>query len=346
MKKISLFLMVIVLLCAFSVSGLAQEETIAIAGWGQNNPFFVLLHDSAKAVFEEAGYKVIISDGETKVDKQSADIDNFIAMGVKGMLLTPVDSFALASAVKRARDAGIPVVTGDMTVFNAPVNATVESDNYRAGYVVGDWMNKYFTQLEQTTDKERPFKIVCGLWSQANSCRDRQEGFEQAISEGPEGLIEIVAKQEQKGVAVDEGYAFAQNILTAYEDLDGMFYGCNDNFAMGALKAVQEAGKEGTEDEVIVTGVDGQVYAVEAINAGTAFKCTGSQHPQVIGYVAALRLLDIIEGKEVPTYTKITCTPTHLPFQPFYIDAKEMVESGEAISRTVDVEFPISEAVK
>jgi len=122
-----------------------------------------------------------------------------------------------------------------------------------------------------------------------------------------------------------------------------MFFGCNDNFALGALKAVQEAGKE---DEVIVTGVDGQVEAVNAINAGTAFKCTGAQHPQVIGYVAALRLLDLLEGKEVPTYTKITCTPTHLPFQPFYIDAAEMVESGKAISRTVDVEFPISEPVK
>jgi len=343
MKKISLFLVVLVLLCAFSVNGLAQKGTIAIAGWGQNNPFFVLLHDSAKEVFEDAGYEVIISDGETKVDKQSADIDNFIAMGVKGMLLTPVDSFALASAVTRVRNAGIPVVTGDMTVFNAPVNATVESDNYHAGYVVGDWMNKYYTQLEQTTDQERPFKIICGLFSQANSCRDRQEGFEQAISEGPEGLIEIVGTQEQKGVAVDEGYQFAQNLLTANEDLDGMFFGCNDNFALGALKAVQEAGKE---DEVIVTGVDGQVEAVNAINAGTAFKCTGAQHPQVIGYVAALRLLDLLEGKEVPTYTKVTCTPTHLPFQPFYIDAAEMVESGKAISRTVDVEFPISEPVK
>ena len=343
MKKISLFLVVLVLLCAFSVNGLAQKGTIAIAGWGQNNPFFVLLHDSEKGVFEDAGYEVIISDGETKVDKQSADIDNFIAIGVKGMLLTPVDSFALASAVKRVRDAGIPVVTGDMTVFNAPVNATVESDNYYAGYVVGDWMNKYYTQLEKSTDQERPFNIICGLFSQANSCRDRQEGFEQAISEGPEGLIEIIGTQEQKGVAVDEGYQFAQNLLTANEDLDGMFFGCNDNFALGALKAVQEAGKE---DEVIVTGVDGQVEAVNAINAGTAFKCTGAQHPQVIGYVAALRLLDLLEGKEVPTYTKVTCTPTHLPFQPFYIDAAEMVESGEAISRTVDVEFPISEPVK
>ena len=343
MKKIGLVLLVIGLIIAFSLNGMAQKGTIAIAGWGQNNPFFVLLHDSAKAVFEDAGYEVIISDGEAKVDKQSADIDNFIAMGVKGMLLTPTDSFALASAVKRVRDAGIPVVTGDMTVFNAPVNATVESDNYYAGYVVGEWMVKYYKQLEKSTDQERPFQVVCGLFSQANSCRDRQEGFEKAISEGPEGLIEIIAKQEQKGVAVDQGYQFAQNVLTANEDLDAMFYGCNDNFALGALKAIQEAGKE---DEVIVTGVDGQVEAVNEINANTAFKCTGAQHPQVIGHVAALRLLDLLEGKEVPTYTKITCTPIHLPFQPFFIDPAEMVASGEAINRTIDVEFPISEPVK
>ncbi|MBN2396095.1 MAG: sugar ABC transporter substrate-binding protein [Candidatus Atribacteria bacterium] len=343
MKKISLFLMIIVLLVSFSANVLAQKGTIAIAGWGQNNPFFVLLHDTAKKVFEEAGYEVIISDGETKIDKQSADMDNFIAMGVKGMLLTPVDSFALASAVTRVKDAGIPVVTGDMTVYNAPLNATVESDNFYAGYVVGDWMVKYYQRLEQSTDQKRSFKVVCGLFSQANSCRDRQEGFEKAISEGPAGLIEIVAKQEQKSVAVDEGYQFAQNIMTAYEDLDALFFGCNDNYALGALKAVQEAGKE---DQVVVTGVDGQVEAVNAINAGTAFKCTGAQHPQVIGYVAALRLLDLLEGKEVPTYTKIICTPIHLPFQPFSLDPAEMVEAGKAISRTVDVKFPITEPVK
>lgn len=343
MKKIVLLLIVFSLLFAFNLNGLAQKGTIAIAGWGQNNPFFVLLHDTAKGVFEDAGYKVIISDGETKVDKQSADMDNFIAMGVDGMLLTPVDSFALASAVKRVRDAGIPVVTGDMTVYNALVNATVESDNYLAGYVVGDWMVKYYKQVVADTGQEGPFKVICGLWSQANSCRDRQEGFEKAISEGPEGLIEIIAKQEQAGVAVDEGYEFAQNILTAYEDLDAMFFGCNDNFALGALKAIQEAGREG---DVIVTAVDGQVEAVNAINAGTAFKCTGAQHPQVIGYVAALRLLDILEGKEVPTYTKIVCTPIHLPFQPFSLDPAEMVEEGRAISRIIDVKFPISEPVK
>jgi ABC-type sugar transport system substrate-binding protein len=97
---------------------------------------------------------------------------------------------------------------------------------------------------------------------------------------------------------------------------------------------------------VVITGVDGQVEAVNAINAGTAFKCTGAQHPQVIGHVAALNLLDLLDGKKIPTYIKIACSSIHLPFQPFGIDPAEFVESGNAISRTIDVTFPITEPVK
>jgi len=343
LKKIGIMFLIVTMIVIFSISSFAASKgTIGIAGWGQNNPFFVLLHDSAKKVFEDAGYEVIISDGQTQVDKQTNDIDNFIAIGVKAILLTPVDSFALASAVNRVADAGIPIVTGDMTVYNAKINGTVESDNFNAGYVVGKWMVTYFKDLEKNSDAERPFKVVCGLYSQANSCRARQEGFEAAIAEGSKGLIEIIKKQEQKTVSIEEGYATGQNFLTAYEDLDAMFFGCNDNYALGALKAIQESGR----DDVIVTGVDGQVEAVNAINASTAFKCTGAQHPQVIGHVAALHLLDLLEGKEIPTYTKIACSAIHLPFQPFGIDPAEFVASGNAISRTVDVNFPITEPVK
>lgn len=343
LKKIGISLMILTMIVAFSISSFAATKgTIGIAGWGQNNPFFVLLHDSAKKVFEDAGYEVIISDGQTLVDKQTNDIDNFIAMGVDAMLLTPTDSFALASAVNRVADAGIPIISGDMTVYNARLNATVESDNFNAGYIVGKWMVAYYRNLENTTDAKGPFKIVCGLWSQANSCRDRQEGFETAIAEGPEGLLEIIKKQEEADVSIEGGYEIGQNFLTAYEDLDAMFFGCNDNVALGALKAVQEAGR----DDVVITGVDGQVEAVNAINAGTAFKCTGAQHPQVIGHVAALNLLDLLDGKKIPTYIKIACSSIHLPFQPFGIDPAEFVESGNAISRTIDITFPITEPVK
>ena len=211
LKKMGIMFLIIAMIVAFSVSSFAQSKgTIGIAGWGQNNPFFVLLHESAKKVFEDAGYEVIISDGQTLVDKQTNDIDNFIAMGVDAILLTPTDSFALASAVNRAADAGIPVITGDMTVYNAKLTATVESDNYGAGYIVGKWMITYYKNLENTTDAKRPFEVVCGLWSQANSCRDRQEGFEAAIAEGPDGLIEIIKKQEEADVSIEGGYEIGQ----------------------------------------------------------------------------------------------------------------------------------------
>jgi ABC-type sugar transport system substrate-binding protein len=68
LKKIGISLMIVTMIVVFSISSFAATKgTIGIAGWGQNNPFFVLLHDSAKKVFEDAGYEVIISDGQTLV---------------------------------------------------------------------------------------------------------------------------------------------------------------------------------------------------------------------------------------------------------------------------------------
>lgn len=321
----------------------APKGRIGICSHFQDNPFFRLLSNTAKNVFEEAGYEVIIADGKQDQVQQTNDVDNFIAMNVKGILLSPVDSYGMAAAVNRAHEVGIPVVCTDMCVYNAKYLSTIESDNYQAGYVVGQYLVDYFSGLTAKSEAKPPFKLACGTYPQANSCQARQQGLEDAIKErAPEGFIQIVEKFAIHDISIEVGYEVGQNFLTAYQDLDALFFGCNDLVALGALRAIQDSGRK----NVIVTGVDGQVEAVDAINGGTAFKCTGAQYPQIIGYVGAETLLKAILGQSVPTYLKITCQAIHLPFQPFEVDPRSFVEQGEAISRVVDVKYPITEPVR
>jgi ABC-type sugar transport system, periplasmic component len=341
LRKVGCTGLIILLLGLFAVMPAMAEDkgTIGISSSSEDNPYYQTLAANAKKAFEDAGYKVIVADAQAKVEKQANDVDNFIAMGVKGILLTPIDSYALSSAVNRAHEAGIPVVCCDSAVYNAPYASQIESDNYSAGYVVGEYFVKYFNNLAKKGAKKPPFKVVCGLYSQLNACRDRQQGFEDAIAKGPKGLIEIIEKLEIKFHNEECGYEVGGNFLVAHPDVDGIFYGCNDLAALGTLRAIEEAGRK----DVIVAGVDGQVPAVNAINNNTAFKVSGAQYPQVTGYVGGLTLLDVIAGKPVKNYIKVACHPIHLPFQPFEQDPKEFVEKGTAISRAVDVEYPLTE---
>jgi ribose transport system substrate-binding protein len=340
----SMLSMLIILVMLFSgLVHAAPKGTIGICSHFQDNPFFRLLSDTAKEVFEEAGYEVIIADGRQDQIQQTNDVDNFISMGVKGILLSPVDSYGMAAAVNRAYDAGIPVVTTDMCVYNARYASTIESDNYQAGYVVGEYLVTYWENLVNQGKASPPFKLACGTYPQANSCQARQEGLEDAIRENaPEVFVEIVERFIISDISIEIGYEVGQNFLTTYPDLDAMHFGCNDLVALGALRAIEDSGRK----DVVVSGVDGQREAVDAINRGTAFKTTGAQYPQVIGYVGAETLLDVIDGVEVPTYIKVACRAIHLPFQPFDVDPRLFVEQGEAISRVVDVSYPISEPVR
>lgn len=329
----------------------AAKGTIGIASSSEDNPYYQVLTASAKRAFEAAGYKVIVADAQAKVAKQGNDIDNFIAMGVKGILLTPIDSDALSSAVRRAHDARVPLVCCDSAVYNALYAAQIESDNYSAGYVVGEYFTKYFAKLAAEGVRKPPFKVVCGLYSQLNVCRDRQDGFEAAIAKGPKGLIEIIQRKEIKDHNEECGYSMGSDFLIAYPEVDAIFYGCNDLAALGTLRAIQQAGRK----DVIVAGVDGQVPAVNAIKANTAFKVSGAQYPQVTGYLGGLLLMDVINGKTLEhNYYMIASHAIHLPLdstvvdlvQPFDEDAVKFIESGSAVSRAMKVKFPLTKETR
>ncbi len=330
-----------VLMCALAITFAlvvfgATKAIIGVSSHFQDNPFFALLSNTAKSALEAQGFEVIVADGKQDVMKQSNDIDNFIAAGVKAIILTPVDSFALSAAVNRAADAGIPVICADMTVYNATLASTVESDNFNAGYVVGKYLVEYYS-AQKLQGKKAPFQLAVGTYNQANSCFARVEGLKKAIKDGPAGLIKIVDEHDC-GVNYEPGMNLAQNWLSAYPDLSAIFM-VNDMAALGALRAVEQtaAGRD-----VIVVGIDGNPDAVAEIIKGSALKCTGSQYPQVMGYVAASMVMDIVAGKAVPTYVKTKTAAISLPTQPWYADPTML---GELVSRTVDVKYPISDPV-
>ena len=125
---------VIALAALMSQAVEARElKALGISMGSLGNPYFVTLADGATARAKELnpGVKVTSVSADYDLSKQFSQIDNFISSKVDLILINAVDPSAMASAIKKARDAGIVVVAVDVDAKG--VNATVQTDNVEAG---------------------------------------------------------------------------------------------------------------------------------------------------------------------------------------------------------------------
>ena len=266
----------------------ASGETIKIgvSVADQSNPFYIDIVDGMESAAKD-GDELVIVDAGFDAAKQLNDIDDMIQQGVKVMLIDPVDSNAIKSAVEACDAAGIPVIA-----YNSPLNfeiaSTVATDNYLAGQLVGEAMGKALDGKSE---------VAMLTYNVAEVCLDRANGFKDAIAEYPD--IKIVEEQEiQPGT--DTALPVAENILQAYPDLAGMF-ALNDPSALGCVAAVESAN---LLDQVQIVGVDGSDDAKAAIAEGKML-ASAAQDPVQIGSVAIETAYKVIAGEEVEKDIKI-----------------------------------------
>ena len=266
----------------------ASGETIKIgvSVADQSNPFYIDIVDGMESAAKD-GDELVIVDAGFDAAKQLNDIDDMIQQGVKVMLIDPVDSNAIKSAVEACDAAGIPVIA-----YNSPLNfeiaSTVATDNYLAGQLVGEAMGKAL---------DGKGEVAMLTYNVAEVCLDRANGFKDAIAEYPD--IKIVEEQEiQPGT--DTALPVAENIMQAYPDLAGMF-ALNDPSALGCVAAVESAN---LLDQVQIVGVDGSDDAKAAIAEGKML-ASAAQDPVQIGSVAIETAYKVIAGEEVEKDIKI-----------------------------------------
>ena len=267
-----------------AASGDAIKIGVSVAD--QSNPFYIDIVDGMESAAKD-GDELVIVDAGFDAAKQLNDIDDMIQQGVKVMLIDPVDSNAVKSAVEACDAAGIPVIA-----YNSPLNfevaSTVATDNYLAGQLVGEAMGKAL---------DGKGEVAMLTYNVAEVCLDRANGFKDAIAEYPD--IKIVEEQEiQPGT--DTALPVAENILQAYPDLAGMF-ALNDPSALGCVAAVESAN---LLDQVQIVGVDGSDDAKAAIADGKML-ASAAQDPVQIGSVSIETAYKVIAGEEVEKDIKI-----------------------------------------
>jgi galactofuranose transport system substrate-binding protein len=256
----------------------------AESGWRTANT------ESIKTEAAKRGIDLRFSDAQQKEENQIKAIRSFIAQGVDVISFSPVVETGFEPVLQEAKKAGIPVVLSDRAVKVSDPSLYVcflGSDFIEEGRRAGKWL------ADKTGGKARIAELV-GTVGSAPAI-DRKKGFEEVLAQYPD--MKIIKSQSgdftrAKGKEVMEAFLKAPDA----KEITAVF-AHNDDMALGAIQAMEEAGLRPGKD-IIIVSIDGVRDAFKAMAEGK-LNCSVECNP-----LLGPQLFDIIEkvaaGQPVP----------------------------------------------
>ncbi|HVO19868.1 MAG TPA: sugar ABC transporter substrate-binding protein [Anaeromyxobacter sp.] len=234
------------------------------------------LVDNAQA----KGWGVVTTNANADPQKQNNDIDYLISLGVKAIVAVPEDSAGICAAVEKARAAKIPFYTIDRSPQGCKINMTVLSDNRLAGQQAAQVMVDEITK-RNGAPKGKVLEITGNL--SQNVGQLRRDGFHDVVDKYKD--ITVIQKVGDWDAA--KGQQIAIDVLSANPDLDGIYMHSDNVYGPGTKAAMDQLGrfhKRGEPGHIILTGVDGGPWILEAVLNGVA-DGAGSQPVSDFGIV-------------------------------------------------------------
>jgi len=237
-----------------------------------DNPFFVKMIEGAQAKAAELGnIEVQALSGENSADNegQVVAIENLIAAGAKGLLLTASDSKGIVPTVEKAKEAGMLVIALD-TQLDPPdaAQATFATDNYLAGKLIGQWAAGHLGP--EAVDSAKIAAINDSTLQTSVDVQRNQgfmEGFGVDIMDpaiwGDETDPRIVGQDVSNGTQ-ELGRTAMENLLAAHPDIT-VLHTINEPTANGAYLAIEAAG---LQDQITIVSVDGSCAGVKDVADG------------------------------------------------------------------------------
>ena len=244
-----------------------------------NNPFFVTLTEGARKAATENNVELVVVDAGDDAAKQTSDIEDLVSRNVGVLIVNPVDSDAVAPAVKSAMSQGIKVIAVDRGVNGVDVDCQIASDNVAGARMA----TEYLMDLVGEGAKVAELQGVPG----ASATIDRGAGFHQVADQS----LQVAASQTATFNRA-EGMTVMENILQSDGTIKGVF-AHNDEMALGAVEAVAASGKD-----IKIVGFDATDDAQKAVKDGK-MAATVAQKPDKMGETAIGTAVKIMAGETV-----------------------------------------------
>jgi ribose transport system substrate-binding protein len=254
-RRAAIALLAIVAAAAFSAApALGQgKTTIGVALAQDDNPLYILMLRGIRARAQVLGWDVVaVSSNEDKL-KQINGVQDLIARGVKGVLISPIDAVGVNAAYDAAAQAKVPIISLARGSSSPNQTLHVAINEKRIGVEIAEWTAKHI-------GGEGKVAMILGP-SGAPAFRNLAEGYADVIAKHPG--IKVVFRTEG-ALTRERGVKHAEDALAGNPDLKAI-YNSNDDVALGAMQAVLAANRKG---ETLVTGMNGVPPALRAVKEG------------------------------------------------------------------------------
>ena len=231
----------------------ADKVTIGVSLAQDDNPFYIAMLKGIRARAQELGWDVAtVSANEDKL-KQINGVQDLVARGVKGILISPIDAVGVNAAYDAAAAAKVPIVSVARGSVSPNQTIHVAMDEKQIGRDIAEWTAKKLGGKGQVAMLLGP--------SGAPTFKNLAEGYTEVMARYPD--IKIVFKSDGP-LTRERGVKQTEDALVANPDLAAV-YTANDDVALGAMQAVLAANRAG---KTIVTGMNGVPPALRAVKDG------------------------------------------------------------------------------
>jgi simple sugar transport system substrate-binding protein len=270
-----------------------KKLTVGFSQIGAESAWRTAETDSIRSEAEKRGVDLKFSDAQQKQENQIKALRTFVANGVDAIILAPVVETGWEPVLKEIKGANIPVILVDrgVKVSDESLYATlIASDFVEEGRRAGDWLAKKLGGKGNVVELEGTIGAAPAI--------DRKKGFHEVIDKNPGMKI----LRSQSG---DFTRAKGKEVMEAFLKAEGKniqaVYAHNDDMALGAIQAIDEAGmKPGTD--IIVVSIDGVKAAFEAMVAGKlncTVECNPLLGPAAFDAIEAIKAGKTLEKKTI-----------------------------------------------
>jgi simple sugar transport system substrate-binding protein len=248
-----------------------KKRVVGFSQIGAESAWRTAETDSIRSEAGKRGVDLKFADAQGSQEKQIATLKSFVTQGVDAIILAPKTENGWEPVLREIKRANIPVILVDRGV-NAPeelYTTLIASDFVEEGRMAGNWLAK-------KTNGKASIAELQGTTGAAPA-NDRAKGFREAIAKYPD--MKIIETMTQTG---DFSRSGGKQVMEAYlkspraKEITAV-YAHNDDMALGAIQAIEEAGKKPGTD-ILVVSIDAVRGAFEAMVDGK-LNCTVECNP-------------------------------------------------------------------
>ena len=246
-----------------------EGGTIGVCIYKFDDAFMTTYRNALQKILEDKGYKVTVVDGNNDQAKQNEQINTFITQGVDALIINPVMTSAAATIIDTVKAADIPTVlinreptADDMAVYNKLVY--VGCDAAQSGTFQGELILDTANKGDINGDGKVSYIMIQGDPENI----DAQLRTEYSVKALTDAGMEVEQLNLTRGDwDREKGQTICANDLAQFGDQIEVVFCNNDDMAIGALQAIQSAGRTVNED-IYLVGVDALDAALNEVQAG------------------------------------------------------------------------------